>query len=109
MTSLYDVYINLPEDVETTSLGMFAEVTFRTNRKENAIVIPTQSILTDGESQYVFVTEDEKTAKKVEIQTGLVGKDTTEVTSGLKEGDSLIVKGQSYLSDTAPVRVVGEE
>lgn len=107
MTSLYDVYINLPEDVETTSLGMFAEVTFRTNRKENAIVIPTQSILTDGESQYVFITEDEKTAKKVEIQTGLVGKDTTEVTSGLKEGDSLIVKGQSYLTDTASLRIVG--
>ena len=107
MTSLYDVYINLPEDVETTSLGMFAEVTFRTNRKENAIVIPTQSILTDGESQYVFVTEDEKTAKKVEIKTGLVGKDTTEVTSGLKEGDSLVVKGQSYLTDTASLRIVG--
>lgn len=107
MTSLYDVYINLPEDTKTTSLGMFAEVTFRTNRKENAVVIPTQAILTDGETQYVFVTEDENTAKKVEIETGLVGKDTTEVTSGLKEGDSLVVKGQSYLTDTASLRIVG--
>lgn len=107
MTSLYDVYINLPEGTKTTSLGMFAEVTFRTNRKENAVVIPTQAILTDGETQYVFVTEDENTAKKVEIETGLVGKDTTEVTSGLKEGDSLVVKGQSYLTDTASLRIVG--
>lgn len=107
MTSLYDVYINLPEDTKTTSLGMFAEVTFRTNRKENAVVIPTQAILTDGETQYVFVTEDENTAKKVEIETGLVGKDTTEVTSGLKEGDSLVVKGQSYLTDAASLRIVG--
>ncbi|MBP3284343.1 MAG: efflux RND transporter periplasmic adaptor subunit [Clostridia bacterium] len=107
MTSLYDVYINLPEDTLSTSLGMFAEVTFRTNRKENAVVIPTQAILTDGETQYVFVTEDENTAKKVVIETGLVGKDTTEVTGGLKEGDQLIIKGQSYLTDTASLRIVG--
>jgi len=106
MTSLYDVYINLPEDF-SASLGMFAEVTFRTNKKENAVVIPTQAILTDGETQYVFVTEDESTAKKVEIQTGLVGKDTTEVTNGLNEGDCLVVKGQSYLEDAGSLRVVG--
>ena len=109
MTSLYDVYINLVGEDIPTSLGMFAEVTFKTNKKENAITIPTQAILTDGETQYVYITEDEITAKKVVVETGIVGNTNTEITSGLNEGDKLIIKGQSYLSDASLLRIVGEE
>ena len=108
MTSLYDVYINLVDEVPT-SLGMFAEVTFKTDKKENALTIPTQAILTDGETQYVYITEDDVTAKKVIVETGIVGNANTEITSGLNEGDKLIIKGQSYLSDASLLRIVGEE
>lgn len=109
MTSLYDVNINLVDENIPTSLGMFAEVTFKTNRKENAVSIPTQAILTDGEAQYVYITEDGVTAKKVVVETGIVGNKDTEIISGLKEGDRLVIKGQSYLSDAAPIRIVEEE
>lgn len=108
MTSLYDVYINLVDEVQT-SLGMFAEVTFKTDKKENALIIPTQAILTDGETEYVYIAEDDLTSKKVIVETGIVGNTNTEITSGLNEGDKLVVKGQSYLSDTSLLRIVGEE
>lgn len=108
MTSLYDVYINIDEEI-ATSLGMFAEVTFRTNRKDNAISVPTQAILTNGEAKYVYITEDEVTAKKILVETGIVGVTNTEITSGLNEGDKLIVKGQSYLSDASSIRIVEGE
>lgn len=109
MTSLYDVNINLEDEKLPTSLGMFAEVTFKTNKKENAISVPTQAILTDGETKYVYITEDGITAKKIIVETGIVGNTNTEIINGLKEGDRLIVKGQTYLSDTANIRIVGEE
>lgn len=109
MTSLYDVNINLETEKLPTSLGMFAEVTFKTNKKENAISVPTQAILTDGETKYVYITEDGVTSKKIIVETGIVGNTNTEIISGLKEGDRLIVKGQTYLSDTANIRIVGEE
>lgn len=109
MTSLYDVYINLVDEDIPTSLGMFAEVTFRTNKKESAITVPTQAILTDGETQYVFITEDEVTAKKVVVETGIVGNTNTEIVNGLNEGDKLVIKGQSYLSDTSSIRIVEGE
>lgn len=109
MTSLYDVYINLVDEDIPTSLGMFAEVTFRTNKKDSAITVPTQAILTDGETQYVFITEDDVTAKKVVVETGIVGNTNTEIVNGLNEGDKLVIKGQSYLSDTSSIRIVEGE
>lgn len=107
-THLYDIYLNLPDNVKG-ALGMFAEVTLKTDVRADSIVIPTQTILTDGETQFVYVTDDEIVAKKVVIETGLVGDGVTQVTSGLTAGDNLIVKGQNYLSDGSSLRVVGRE
>ena len=55
-----------------------------------------------------FVVEDDS-AKYVEITTGLTGSGVTEVTSGLTAGQQLVIVGQSYLKDGAPVRVVSGE
>ena len=49
------------------------------------------------------------TAKKVTVQTGVVGDGVTEITGGLTGGETLVTKGQSYLSDGAAVRVVSGE
>lgn len=107
-TSLYEITLYLPDDVNPP-IGAFADVTLYTDHRDSAIQIPTEAILTSGEEQYVFTVEGD-TAKKVAIQTGLVGDGVTEITDGLAGGETLVVKGQSYLSDGAVVRVVdGEE
>ena len=104
-TKLYSVTLTVPADVKGLLSGMFADVTFHTDTSDNAIVIPTEAILTSGDVQYVYVVEDD-TAKYIEVQTGLTGKGVTEITSGLTEGEQLVTVGQSYLSDGAPVRIV---
>ncbi|MBQ7668605.1 MAG: efflux RND transporter periplasmic adaptor subunit [Clostridia bacterium] len=107
MTHLYDVYLNLPDNINTV-IGMFAEVTLKTNTHVNTIVIPTQAILNDGEIQYVYIATDNNTkATKVVVRTGIIGDGVTEVIEGLKEGDNLVIKGQSYLTDGGNLRVVG--
>lgn len=89
--------------------GMFADVTFHTETSENAIVVPSDAILTNGDLQYVFVVEED-TAKYTEVTTGLTGNGVTEVTSGLSAGQQLVTVGQTYLTDGTPVRIVsGEE
>nr|WP_325195902.1 efflux RND transporter periplasmic adaptor subunit [uncultured Oscillibacter sp.] len=104
-TKLYSVTLTVPADVKGLLSGMFADVTFHTDTSDNAVVIPTEAILTSGDVQYVYVVEDD-TAKYIEVQTGLTGKGVTEITSGLTGGEQLVTVGQSYLSDGAPVRVV---
>ena len=49
------------------------------------------------------------TAVRIPVETGLVNSTDTEILSGLSEGDRVVVKGQSYLSDGAAVRIVTGE
>ena len=104
-TKLYTVTITVPGDVTGLLSGMFADVTFRTDYNDNTVVIPTEAILTSGDTQYVYVVED-GAAKYVEVTTGITGSGVTQITSGLTAGEQLVTVGQSYLSDGAAVRVV---
>lgn len=109
-TKLYNVTLSVPKEAAKDLLaGMFAEVTFHTDTAANTIVIPTESILNRGESQYVYVVEKDNHAKCVEITTGLAGNGVTEVTSGLSTGQKLVTVGQFYLQDGDLVRIVTDE
>lgn len=106
-TSLYDVSVGLPAGV-LPPIGAFATVTFYTNRRENTISVPTEAVLTGAEEErYVFVVDETGEAvRRVTVETGLVSKTSTEILSGLTAGERVVIKGQSYLSDGAAVRVV---
>lgn len=104
-TRLYTVTLSLPSDTDGLLAGMFADVTFHTDVSENTIVVPTEAVLTRGETQYVFIVEND-TAKYVEVTTGLTGNGVTEVLTGLSAGQQLVTVGQAYLNDGDPVRVV---
>lgn len=105
-TGMYDVKLFAPEGLDCP-IGIFAEVTFTLDRRENVVAIPTESILNNGEEQYVFILEGDN-AKRVVVETGLVSADMTEITAGLSGGETLVTRGQSYLTDGSLVRVVGE-
>lgn len=106
-TNLYDVSVSVPSGTET-AIGAFATVIFYTDRRENTLSVPTECVLTGNDNERYLFTVDESgtTAARVTVETGLVGKTNTEITSGLNEGDRVVVKGQSYLSDGSAVRVV---
>ena len=105
---LYGVTLSVPAEVGGLLPGMFAEVTFLTDTRDNTIVIPTQSIQTNDTIQYVYVVEND-TAVYTEVVTGLAGNGVTEILSGLEEGDVLVTVGQTYLADGSAVRVVSGE
>lgn len=107
-TQLYTVTLSVPAEVSGLLSGMFAEVTFHTDRADGVITVPSQAVLTRGDTRYVFVVED-GTAKYVEVTLGMMGSGVTEVTSGLTAGQQLVTVGQSYLSDGDPVRIVSGE
>ena len=106
-TNLYDVSVSVPSGTEP-AIGAFATVIFYTDRRENTLSVPTDCVLTGNDNERYLFTVDESgtTAARVTVETGLVGKTNTEITSGLNEGDRVVVKGQSYLSDCSAVRVV---
>ena len=104
-TKLYTVTVTVPAEVEGLLNGMFADVTFYTAVSEGTVAVPTDAILTSGETQYVFVVEN-GTARQVEVTTGLNSSGVTEITSGLEAGVQLVTVGQQYLTDGDAVRIV---
>lgn len=107
-TKLYTVTLTIPAEVGGLMSGMSADVTFHTDAVENAVVVPTQAILTSAGQQYVFVVEGDA-AKRIDVTTGLTGSGVTQVSSGLTGGEQLVTVGQTYLSDGDPVRIVSGE
>ena len=85
----YPVTIALDDD-EGLRNGMVASVSIVTDASEGALVVPTSAVRPTGGSYVVMVLEDgAPTATDVEV--GAVGATWTEVTSGLEEGDEVVL------------------
>ncbi len=107
-TSLYDVTVMITSRDEP-QIGAFATVTLYTDENENAVYVPTEAVLTGSDNEkYVFIISD-NCALKVTVETGMVNDTDTEIISGIEEGDLVVVKGQSYLSDGAPAHIVSDD
>jgi len=85
--------------------GMMAEVSFTAAKSEDTIVLPRNAVITKDDETYVYVVED-GTAKKVMVELGIEAGETIEITKGLKDGDDVVTKGQTYISDGEAVNVV---
>jgi len=75
---------------------MFASVEIVTAAKRTAISIPLSAVLEDGGKQVVFVADGNEYKEK-EVTLGLKSEDRVEITSGLNEGDKVVVKGNYLL------------
>jgi membrane fusion protein (multidrug efflux system) len=86
--------------------GLFARVTVLLQLKEDALSVPEQAIVPQGDSQFVFKIVDGKVQfTKVVIGTRREGR--VEVIEGLSAGDQVVTAGQLKLRDGSAVSVVG--
>jgi HlyD family secretion protein len=70
--------------------GMSVDVDIITKSKKQTLSVPSFAIFDEKDGKYyVYVLEDGK-AKKKEVTKGIEGLDRTEVTKGLKVGESII-------------------
>jgi membrane fusion protein (multidrug efflux system) len=72
--------------------------------ESNGMMIPANSIIPDARAKQVVVIKGGK-AKFVEIQTGVRQEGGVQVTSGLNEGDSVVVSGVLFARPNAAVKV----
>jgi membrane fusion protein (multidrug efflux system) len=81
---------------------MFARVKLLTKDERDALVLPEQALVPQGEEQYVFRVVDGKAARtKVELGQRREGK--VEVVKGIAAGDTIVTAGQLKLRDGTPV------
>ena len=74
--------------------------------RKGALVVPRAALLRDGETRFVFLPVNGR-ARRRDVALGLMGLTAVEVTSGLAEGDLVLLPGTTPLVDGARVLVRG--
>jgi len=86
--------------------GLFARVTVLLQLKEDALSVPEQAIVPQGESQFVFKIVDGK-VKLTKVKIGTRREGRVEIVEGLTAGDQVVTAGQLKIRDGSPVTIVG--
>lgn len=84
--------------------GSLAEFNFVISSKQ-AIGVPDSAVLNRAAGDLVFVQNDD-VAKETLVSTGLRNNGFVELTSGVNDGDKIVVEGQTQLYDGRKVSVV---
>jgi len=122
-TGLGEVVVSLVDVSSSVRQGVLAESRITLETRENTIVIPRSAMIENVETYIepetntvelrrnysVFVAQGDTVASRKDLTLGLEQGERVEVLSGLEEGQSLIITGQSALRDGARVRVAGQE
>jgi multidrug efflux system membrane fusion protein len=85
--------------------GQFADVNLTLKSQPNAVVVPTAALQTSQNGTYVYVVEQDLTAKQQPVKVGWnVGEDTV-IASGLQPGQRVVTDGQLRLTPGAKVDI----
>ena len=84
--------------------GMFARVRLLTHETQEALVVPEQAIVPQGDEWFVFRVVDGK-AQRAKVEIGQRRDGKAEVMKGLRDGDVVVTAGQLKIRDGVPVQV----
>jgi HlyD family secretion protein len=102
-----EVEFTRPEDFKHLLAGYSADVEIVLDDRKNTLRIPTHAIL-DGKRVFVYLPE-RSVIQERSIQAGLSNWEYTEVVSGLKPGEQVVVNvDRSGIADEAPAVVMQE-
>lgn len=102
------VLIENPEHLPLRA-GMFCKVDIVVERRLDSIALPKEIVQTRNNRKVVFVVSGEAPeyeAEEREVNLGISNRHDIEITSGLKEGDRLIVRGYETLKGKTKVKLV---
>ena len=85
--------------------GEFVTAVIRERREEPRLVVPQAAIQIDQSGNYVLVVDDQHKVEQRRIQTGPNRGADVVITSGLKEGEKVIVDG---IQKVRPGQIVQE-
>lgn len=86
----------------TIQLGAFVKVSLL--KQEHGIMVPTNAIIPDANSNQVVVVKNGK-AKFVYVETGLRNANDIQLQSGVEEGDSVVVSGVLFTRPNALLKI----
>jgi len=91
----YPIDIYLPENKDLQfKVGMNGDLEIIISGVEDVLTIPSEAITEKDDKKFVRVIEGRQ-IKEVEVQTGLTTETKTQITKGLTEGETIIVRAKT--------------
>lgn len=103
----YDIVATIDNEKGKVTLGSVAEVFLKETLEKDALIVPTEAVITDSDESYIFIVEDSK-AKKVSVDILETQSEETAIEADVKEKDEVIVNGHFLLADGSEVEVIKE-
>lgn len=95
ITRSMQLEVDVPNKDDSLSPGMYAEVSVNIRRVGDALVVPINAIFRDGDSQKVCVVNAQNRVEQRNVTVGISTADKTEILSGLREGEHVIIANQA--------------
>jgi RND family efflux transporter MFP subunit len=87
--------VDVPNRDLSLNPGMYAETTIQLQRRSDALILPAQAVVQNGDQFYVLVVDATNHVEKRNVILGIQTSDRVEIASGLQAGDNVIAAGQT--------------
>ena len=82
---------------EPLPVGQTVRVTIPTANVREVLAVPRDALVLRGDGIAVFIVDDDNTARRIRVTTGIGQGEWIEVTGPIQEGDRVIVRGNERL------------
>jgi RND family efflux transporter MFP subunit len=79
----------------TLSPGMYAETVIQLQQRSNALILPAQAVVQNGDQSFVLVVDGTNHVVKRNVTLGIQTANRVEIISGLQNGEQVIASGQT--------------
>lgn len=103
-----EVVLHFNRRDERVNAGMFGKVKLYTKDYEGQVVMPSDALVTLNDEFYAYaVKEDGQSVERRKVKTGESVDGKVQILEGLKEGEKVVIQGQTSLNDGSKIRDIG--
>jgi Cu(I)/Ag(I) efflux system membrane fusion protein len=84
--------------------GMFATIDFAPARRRDAVLVPSEAVIRTGKRTVVIVAQGPGRFAPIDVETGVESNGQTEIASGVRAGDTVVVSGQFLIDSEANLK-----
>ena len=105
-TGTIKITVEVSDYPANTRPGDFAEVQVITDTHPAVVLVPRFAVITDHDEQIVFIATEDNTAERRPVEIGYSDDDNSEIISGVKVGERVVVKGQRRLENGTVLKIL---
>jgi membrane fusion protein, multidrug efflux system len=103
----FELQLQVDFGKEQPAAGMFGTAAITASKQMTGFSIPYEALLeANGKTGFVFVSDDQKTVKKIQVTISEITNNVAYIQNGLEAHSYVVAAGSPYLNDNSIIKVV---